>query len=78
MSGNGAEDALQLYAGSDFCLQPPGDTLPRPGIIDALSVGCVPVLFHPRQAELWPHHWRGAIPCYSTIPLYYPTITLSC
>jgi len=58
MSGNGAEEALQLYAASDFCLQPPGDTLPRPGIIDALSVGCVPVLFHPRQAELWPHHWR--------------------
>ena len=28
-----------------------------PGIIDALSVGCVPVLFHPRQAELWQHHW---------------------
>ena len=20
----------------------------------------MPVLFHPRQAELWPHHWRGA------------------
>ena len=37
MSGNGAEDALQLYAGSDFCLQPPGDTLPRPGIIDATA-----------------------------------------
>ena len=31
-----------------------------PGIIDALSVGCVPVLFHPRQAELWPDHWRDA------------------
>ena len=38
-----------------------------PGIIDALSVGCVPVLFHPRQAELWPHHWRGTRPC------HYPT-----
>ena len=60
MSGNGAEKALQHYARADFCLQPPGDTLPRPGIIDALSVGCVPVLFHPGQAKLWPDHWTAA------------------
>ena len=40
MSGNGAEEALRLYAASDFCLQPPGDTLPRPGIIDATPTPC--------------------------------------
>jgi hypothetical protein len=57
MSGNGAEKAIQRYADADFCLQPPGDTLPRPGIVDALSVGCVPVLFHPGQQTLWPDHW---------------------
>ena len=58
MSGNGAEKALQAYAAADFCLQPPGDTLPRPGVVDAISVGCVPVVFHPAQRTLWPAHWR--------------------
>ena len=58
MSGQGAEKALQRYAHADFCLQPPGDTLPRPGILDALTSGCVPVIFHPEQATLWPSHWR--------------------
>eukprot|EP00315_Gephyrocapsa_oceanica_P047776 CAMPEP_0185529820 /NCGR_PEP_ID=MMETSP1366-20130426/102398_1 /TAXON_ID=38817 /ORGANISM="Gephyrocapsa oceanica, Strain RCC1303" /LENGTH=107 /DNA_ID=CAMNT_0028141449 /DNA_START=1 /DNA_END=320 /DNA_ORIENTATION=+ len=58
MSGQGAEKALQRYAVADFCLQPPGDTLPRPGILDALTSGCVPVIFHPEQATLWPAHWR--------------------
>ena len=59
MSGHGAEEALRAYQNAAFCLQPPGDTLPRPGIIDALSVGCVPVLFHPGQRTLWPAHWDG-------------------
>ena len=49
MSGNGAEKAIQRYSDADFCLQPPGDTLPRPGIMDAISVGCVPVRFHPAR-----------------------------
>ena len=35
------------------------DTLPRPGIIDALTTGCVPILFHPGQASLWPSHWTA-------------------
>ena len=58
MSGNGAEKAIQLYAEADFCLQPPGDTLPRPGIIDAITSGCIPVIFHPEQRQLWPKHWQ--------------------
>ena len=58
MSGQGAEKALQRYAHADFCLQPPGDTLPRPGILDSLTSGCIPVIFHPEQATLWPKHWR--------------------
>ena len=58
MSGNGAEKALQAYAAADFCLQPPGNTLPRPSVVDAISVGCVPVVFHPSQRTLWPAHWR--------------------
>ena len=50
---------VRQYAGADFCLQPPGDTLPRPGVMDAISVGCVPVLFHPMQQTLWPKHWNA-------------------
>ena len=41
------------YARSDFCLMPPGDTLARQGIVDAIAVGCVPVFFHPGQLSLW-------------------------
>ena len=59
MSGQGAEKALQAYSTATFCLQPPGDTLPRPGIVDALSSGCIPVIFHPSQATLWPAHWQA-------------------
>lgn len=40
--------------------QPPGDTLARPGVIDAVSVGCIPVLLHPWQLSLWPHHWNAS------------------
>ena len=60
MGGSNARDALRLYARSTFCLQPPGDTIPRPGIVDAISVGCIPVLFHPEQAHLWSWHWDAA------------------
>jgi len=60
MKGSGAPAALSLYASSTFCLQPPGDTLARSGIVDAISLGCIPVLFHPAQLELWPHHWNAS------------------
>jgi hypothetical protein len=59
ITGSNAVFALELYSRSTFCLQPPGDTLPRQGIVDAISVGCIPVLFHPGQATLWPWHWDG-------------------
>ena len=59
MSGNGAEKAMLQYWQADFCLQPPGDTLARQGIIDSISLGCIPVLFHPAQVTLWPEHWNG-------------------
>lgn len=60
LAGGAARSAIALYARSVFCLQPPGDTVVRSGLVDALSVGCVPVLFHAAQAALWPHHWRAA------------------
>lgn len=43
-----------------FCLQPEGDTPSRKGIVDALLLGCIPVLFTRRQLRLWPWHWEAA------------------
>jgi len=41
---------------STFCLEPPGDSLSRKGILDSMVLGCIPVLFQPLQAGLWPWH----------------------
>ena len=60
MSGNGARQAVELYARSLFCLMPPGDSIVRGAIVDALSVACVPVFFHPAQQQLWPLHWNAS------------------
>ena len=40
-----AAGVSQLYRRSDFCLQPPGDTVTRKGIFDAWGLGCIPVVF---------------------------------
>ena len=51
---------MRLYASATFCVQPPGDTMVRAAIVDAISVGCIPVLLHPAQLRLWPWHWDAA------------------
>ena len=51
-SVSNAEGAVRLYSRAVFCLQPPGDSLPRAGILDAVAVGCIPVFFDPRQARV--------------------------
>jgi hypothetical protein len=64
LAGGGSHRAVALYARSTFCLMPPGDTLARQGIADAITFGCVPVFFHAGQLALWPWHWnatRGAV-----------------
>ena len=33
--------------------------LARPGIVDAMLVGCVPVFFDARQSRLWPNWWHA-------------------
>ena len=38
-------------------LQPIGDSCGRKGIVDALLVGCIPVLFHECQRHLWQLNW---------------------
>lgn len=40
MSGKAARSAIELYSRSVFCLQPPGDVIPRGAIVDAIAVGC--------------------------------------
>jgi len=41
---------------SIFCLQPEGDTPSRKSMIDAISLGCIPVLVSEGQRRLWPWH----------------------
>ena len=47
----------RLYASATFCLQPPGDAISRKGVVDALLLGCIPVLLHAGQGAQWPWHW---------------------
>jgi hypothetical protein len=49
----------ELYAQAHFCLQPIGDSCGRKGIVDALLLGCIPVLFHACQRHLWQLNWGG-------------------
>eukprot|EP00405_Crypthecodinium_cohnii_P027140 CAMPEP_0206505904 /NCGR_PEP_ID=MMETSP0324_2-20121206/56437_1 /ASSEMBLY_ACC=CAM_ASM_000836 /TAXON_ID=2866 /ORGANISM="Crypthecodinium cohnii, Strain Seligo" /LENGTH=541 /DNA_ID=CAMNT_0053995511 /DNA_START=271 /DNA_END=1895 /DNA_ORIENTATION=- len=39
-----------------FCLEPAGDSPSRKGMIDALTSGCIPVLFNIYQTKCWPWH----------------------
>ena len=51
------ERTALLYWEATFCLQPGGDTITRKGILDALLLGCIPVLFHDGQRSQWGWHW---------------------
>ena len=50
---------LNAYRHATFSLQPAGDDPARKGLIDSVTCGCIPVLFHEQQRMLWPHHWGG-------------------
>lgn len=54
--GNDTQIYLSYYQ-STFCLQPPGDAITRRGVVDSLLLGCIPVLFHPGQLDMWPWHF---------------------
>lgn len=47
--------SLMSKRGADFCLEPAGDTPFRKSFTDSVSLGCIPVLFHPMsdQASDW-------------------------
>ena len=48
---------VRQYWNATFCLQPVGDACTRKGQLDALLLGCIPVLLHPCQEHQWPWHW---------------------
>lgn len=52
-------EAYTLKRTSIFCLEPPGFANIRKAILDALQLGCIPVLFLPSDitSMLWPWHW---------------------
>ena len=44
-----------------FCLEPPGFGPERKAMVDALTLGCIPVLFEPsEEPALWPLQWLGS------------------
>ncbi|CEL93738.1 unnamed protein product [Vitrella brassicaformis CCMP3155] len=51
-----AHRVIEAYRSSVFCLNPPGDSPSRKAIADSILLGCIPVLFHPDQLQLWPWH----------------------
>ncbi|KAE9612896.1 putative exostosin [Lupinus albus] len=47
---DGPESIIQVFAESEFCMQPPGDSPTRKSVFDSLISGCIPVLFDPFTA----------------------------
>jgi hypothetical protein len=47
---SGKSGVETLYYLSKFCLMPPGDTVSRKGLFDAILMGCIPVVFYPNSA----------------------------
>lgn len=56
--GNTLLEAFRSKRESIFCLEPPGFGDHRKSQVDALTLGCIPVLFTPStDASIWPLHW---------------------
>lgn len=53
------QKAAESKLNSTFCVEPPGTTPGRQSIVNALLLGCIPVIFSREQDELWPLHWGG-------------------
>ena len=52
------EQIVGARLNSTFCIEPAGDTTTRKGIVDAMSFGCIPVIFPPMD-KLWLWHVGG-------------------
>lgn len=52
------EAAFEAKRTSVFCLEPPGYGFERKSIVDSISFGCIPVIFTPHSASMWPFQWH--------------------
>ena len=53
--------AIRAKTQSTFCLEPPGFGFERKSIVDSISLGCIPVLFHLEDSfRMWPYQWEPA------------------
>ena len=59
---------IMAQAAPVFCLEPPGMARIRKGVIDAILLGCIPILFITTDefTKLWPLHcdvgsWGGTV-----------------
>lgn len=50
-------DAFASKRESVFCLEPPGFGEHRKSMTDALTLGCIPVMFSVDDSGLWERHW---------------------
>jgi len=63
-----SDQIAQAYLSSTFCLQPPGDSPSRKGLVDSIVLGCIPVTFDSLQTRLWPWH----IPEWNDVAIHLP------
>ncbi|KAK9103516.1 hypothetical protein Sjap_020770 [Stephania japonica] len=53
---NGTADIMKTFLGSDFCLQPRGDSFTRRSIFDCMLAGSIPVFFW-RRTAYYQYEW---------------------
>eukprot|EP00930_Biecheleria_cincta_P100807 TRINITY_DN92440_c0_g1_i1.p1 TRINITY_DN92440_c0_g1~~TRINITY_DN92440_c0_g1_i1.p1 ORF type:complete len:534 (-),score=61.48 TRINITY_DN92440_c0_g1_i1:272-1873(-) len=66
--------SVSTFKNSTFCVQPPGDTISRKGIIDSIIFGCIPVVFVPQQLSIWETHL--SIEEFKSIVVYIPEFVI--
>ncbi|GAB5364944.1 hypothetical protein AAMO2058_001013700 [Amorphochlora amoebiformis] len=62
---------------SEFCLQPSGDTVSRKGILDSMTLGCIPVFFDAEQQNLWRWHIPNWKDVSILVPMKRPEVVMN-
>lgn len=44
---------VNILLNATFCAEPPGSTVSRKGLVDAIVYGCIPIVFEPQQLVLY-------------------------
>lgn len=63
-----AIDQMKLFQRAQYCLSPPGDTVTRKSLFDALIAGCVPVIF--AKATITQYSWYFTMQEIEDISIY--------